>query len=65
MGKSRTPAQRIPREPLEKFKALALEVSYVQKKNVSVPETLRRIANIPNLKDILLSDAELKRFKRI
>jgi len=44
-----------------KLKDLSLELSNLQKERVSIPETMRRIANIPNLREVLAGDAIIKR----
>ena len=45
----------------KKIDKLCLELGYVQGKKVTNPEVLRRALAIPNMKQILISDAELKR----
>jgi hypothetical protein len=49
--------------PNEKMKLneLCLKASFVEGKPVRVPELLRRTLNIPNISNILIQDAELKK----
>jgi Flp pilus assembly protein TadB len=44
-----------------KFDELARELSFIQKANIRIPEIVRRITNVPNIKSILIKDAEAKR----
>jgi len=44
-----------------KLQEVSRKLSEVQSKEVKLPETLRRIANIPNLKEVLVKDAEKKK----
>jgi hypothetical protein len=46
-----------------KLNKLALDLSSIQNKRVSVPEALRRISNIPNIKNVLSQDAFVKGLK--
>lgn len=52
---------RMYRDDKFKLDEIINEISYTQKKQVKTPETLRRIFNIPNLKEVLKRDAEFKR----
>lgn len=52
---------KIYQEDKYKLDALKIDLSFFQKTRVSSPETLRRILNIPNLKEVLRIDAERKR----
>lgn len=52
---------RVPVETNVKIKEIARELTVIQKKDVSIPETIKRAFNIPNLKDVLKVDAEKKR----
>lgn len=51
---------RIPVEAKLKINELRLDISKVQKRDVPVSELMRRITNIPNLKNVLISDALAK-----
>lgn len=51
---------RILPETKDRLRQLMREVSHLEKNDVHITEGLRRISNIPNLRDILLSDAKLK-----
>ena len=55
---------RVDKETNEKVKQIARELSTIQQKNIAVPEVFRRAFNIPNMRDILREDAEIKRSKR-
>jgi len=56
---------RAYKEEQEKLKQLSYELSARERNSVRTPEILRRALNIPNLKNVLLEDAEFKRrFKR-
>lgn len=52
-------------EDREKLNQLNRELSAIQKETIKTPETMRRILAIPNLKDVLINDAELKRRLKI
>lgn len=39
----------------------AREISVLEERDIRTPELIRRITNIPNIKEILLDDARLKR----
>jgi hypothetical protein len=44
---------------------LARELALIQKARVTTPEVIKRTLNIPNLKDVLKTDAEAKRRIRV
>ena len=52
-------------EDKDKLDNLARELSIVQRSNVKIPEALRRITNVPGLKELLIKDAEAKRRLKI
>jgi hypothetical protein len=45
----------------KKIQQIARELSVVQQKKIGSPEVLRRALNIPDFRNILIKDAELKR----
>lgn len=51
-------------EDIIKLKELSFDISAVEKKDVKMPEVLRRTLRIPNLKNVLIADAEAKRNMR-
>lgn len=60
MRKKPTTQIRVYPDIKDKLMDLSLELTGIQKERVSIPESLRRIANIPNLKNILIDDAKMK-----
>jgi hypothetical protein len=52
---------KIYRDTYEKVKQKSLALSMVEGRRVSIPETLKRTFNIPNIDPILISDADMKR----
>lgn len=57
----RTTLIRAREEDVLKIKNLAREISFVQRSDIKTPELIRRTFNIPNLKDVLMEDAKLKK----
>ncbi len=45
----------------KKINDLSFELSNIQKAKVTTPEIIKRALNVPNLRDILIKDAEIKR----
>lgn len=45
----------------KKINTISLDLVAIERKKVTTPEIIRRTLNIPNLKDILFRDSQLKR----
>ena len=52
---------RVYREDKLKLRDITIDLTNIQREKISFPETLRRVLNIPNIKDQLKLDAEIKR----
>lgn len=64
MSKNRTTQVRALPTDKEFIKQLAREMAQIEKKEIRSAEVLRRTMKIPNLKEILLKDSEMKRMMR-
>lgn len=60
MSKNTVPI-RVRKEEKEKMLKVARELSMIEEKEIRNAEVMRRISNIPNVKEILIKDAKLKR----
>lgn len=54
---------RVRKEEKDYFKQLARDLSSTQNEDVKIPEVVRRMINIPRLKDVLINDAVEKKKK--
>lgn len=52
---------RINQDDKRKLEQIRRDLQATQGKDIRTPEMMRRIANIPRLKDVLLDDAKFKR----
>jgi hypothetical protein len=64
MSNKRTSHIRVFPEVKNKINELRRDLSIIQKEDIQTPELMRRTFNIPNLKNTLLEDARVKRFKK-
>ena len=55
---------KVYKETHQKLLQKSLALSVVECRRVSIPETLRRTLNIPNIDLVLMSDADIKRRQR-
>lgn len=61
MSNKRTRQIRAYPKDKDELLQISRELSAIQNKKVPVAEVLRRMKRVPNMKQILLKDAELKR----
>jgi len=61
--KDKTGTIRTYMQDRQRIKDLKRELSVVQKCDISVAEIIRRTLNIPQLRKMLLDDAEIKRMR--
>lgn len=64
MGK-KYKVMRVYKESHDKLSKTSLELSALEGKRVSMPETLKRLTNIPNTKIVLQEDALIKKARRV